>query len=241
MANSMLEADFLEPYNSWKTKPSPDANAKMLDTLHPVIEGAIRTHTGSTNPLIYSQARRLTLEGLRSYDPSRGRLQTHLYNHLQGLKRINRQQTTIIQVPERIAMERNALEQAEQELRNTLGREPTDDEISDQTGLSAKRLARVRSYNPGMAEGSLEDGTVFGGSATMGARSRGDIWQDVVYDELDPYHKKVMELTLGLNGRRPVSNNEIARILRRSPGAISQAKLRIQEMLNQDELLEGII
>jgi hypothetical protein len=233
MAQSLIEPDFAEPYAAWKAQPGPAANAAILKTLHPTIEGAIRTHVGAPNPLLYSRARRMALEGLRGYDPSRGRLQTHLYNHLLGLKRVNRQQTQILGVPERVALDHYHLGAAERELAHELGREPTDGELSDRTGFSAARLTRVRSYRPGVAEGTLEEaGQPFGGAA---APSGQDMWFRLVYDDLpDAYHRKVMELGLGLNGHRVHQNQEIARRLGRSPGAISQAKARIQAMLDQE-------
>lgn len=230
----MLEDDLRPHYETWKAAPGPDTNAKMLDTLHPVMEGAIRTHVGEPNPLLMSRARRMTLDGLRGYDPAKGKLKTHLYNHLLGLKRANRQQTTILQVPERVALDRARLDQLTAELTNELGREPTDDEIANRTGFTTKRMTRIRSYAPGMAEGTAE-GLLEGNlpASTMPGAAP-SLWIDIVYDGLDPYHKKVMEYSLGLHGRRPLQNQEIAAKLRRSPGAISQATARIQALLDEE-------
>ena len=144
---------FAEPYNAWKATPGPDANAAILKTLDPVIQGAIKTHIGEPNPLLVSRARMMTLEGLRGYDPARGRLQTHLYNHLQGLKRVNRQQTTVLKVPERVALDKYHLDQYTREMSDELGREPTDRELMDRTGFSARRISHIRKYRPAVAEG----------------------------------------------------------------------------------------
>lgn len=231
--NDMLEDDLRSPYQAWKAMPTPDTNAAMLTALKPTIEGAIRTHVGEPNPLLTSRARVMTLQGLRSYDPKRGRLQTHLYNHLLGLKRANRQQTQILKVPERVVFDRSQLTAAEDELRNVLGREPTDEEVANNTGFSAKRMARVRSYRPGFAEGHLEsfgDGQVFG-DVRSPVVAQHSAWREIVYDELDAYHKKIMELAFRA---RPLANHEIARRMNRSPGAISQAKARIQAMLDEE-------
>lgn len=235
----MLEDAFREPYTAWKTAPGPLTNAPMLKALQPTIEGAIRTHVGEPNPLLTSRARLMALEGLGSYDPKRGRLQTHLYNHLQGLKRVNRQQTTILRVPERISLDRYHLENATQELAHTLGRDPTDDELADHTGFSPRRIAKVRSYNPAVAEGTIDEATQGNGpvGGVQDVASARPLHLDIVYDELDAYHKAIMEYSLGLNGRRALSNQEIARKMKRSPGAISQAKARIQKMLDDAEEL----
>ena len=239
-SSDMLEDDFREPYAAWKAAPGPATNGPMLKALHPIIEGAIRTHVGEPNPLLVSRARLMALEGLKAYDPRRGRLQTHLYNHLQGLKRVNRRQTTILKVPERIALDRYNLENATNELAHRLGRDPTDDELADHMGFSVKRIAKVRSYSPAVAEGTIDEATMGGGP--IGGISgpipqQRPVHMDIVYDELDAYHKAIMEHAFGLNGRKALSNREIAKKMRRSPGAISQAKGRIQKMLDEAEEL----
>lgn len=237
---SLLEPDMRKPYDTWKSTPGPASNAAMLKHLEPTIQGAIRTHVGEPNPLLVSRARRMALEGLNSYDPMRGRLQTHLYNHLQGLKRVNRQQTQILKVPERIQLDHYQLGKMEEELTNELGREPTDGELTDRTGFSMKRLAALRRYSPAVAEGAMSDpetGAAFEGEAydPRGEHDRAVL--QAVYDELDPHHQKVMELALGLNGRRALPNDMIAAKMNRSPGAISQAKKRIQDII--DEMTEN--
>lgn len=237
----MLEPEFRPTYDAWKSTPGPQTNSAFLKQLKPVMEGAIRTHVGDPNPLLFSRARMMTLEGLQSYDPARGRLKTHLYNHLQGLKRANRQQTQILKVPERIQLEHYQLGQIESELTNELGREPTDGEIADRTGFSPKRLATLRRYSPAVAEGAMVDpetGAEYSGETHDPQGDENRTRLQLVYDDLDPYHQKIMELAMGLNGRRALPNDMIAAKMKRSPGAISQAKLRIQAAIDDlDELM----
>lgn len=239
LSEDMLEDNFREPYTAWKTKPGPATNSGMLKALQPTIEGAIRVHVGEPNPLLVSKARVMALQGLPTYDPKRGRLQNHMYNHLLGLKRANRQQTTILKVPERVQLDKYNLENANKELTAQLGREPTDDQLADYTGFSPSRMAKVRSYKSGLSEGYMsnleEQGAGFsGGGSVMPGQPKKSYWTEIVYDDLDDYHKKIMELAYGLNGRKPKQNQEIAAKLGRSPGAISQAKARIQKMLDEE-------
>lgn len=238
-SKDMLEDDLREPYTNWKAAPNPVTNTAMLKALHPTIEGAIRTHVGEPNPLLVSRGRVLAMQGLNGYDPKRGRLQSYMYNHLLGLKRANRQQTQVIKVPERVVMDKYHLEGATKELRAVLGREPTDDQIADHTGFSHGRIAKVRGYNSGISEGYMDDaseGQVFGGVKSLG-RPEKSYWADIVYDGLDDYHKRIMEMSFGLNGKKALPNQVIARKMSRSPGAISQAKLRIQKMLDEEHEL----
>ena len=235
MNDDYLEDEYREPYTTWKADQSPESTAAMLGKLEPVIQRGIRTHVGEPTPILMSRGRQLALEGLRGYDPSRARLQTHLFNQLQGLKRIARQQSQVISVPERVIFDQARLHEMEQELRDKHGRDPTDSELANRTGFSLKRIAHVRQYRPGMSEGSMsaiDPGLSPGLAANQSAR---DAWVQIVYDELPSLDQKIMELSLGLHGRKPLSNLEIAKKLGRSPGAISQRKAKIQELLDQEQ------
>lgn len=236
-----LEDDFKEPYTAWKTSPSPAANAAMLQTLQPVIDKGIRAHVGEPNPLLVSRARQLTLTGLRSYDPTRSRLQTHLFNQYQGLKRIARQQSQVIKAPERVIFDQQALRQHEQELTDELGRTPSDAELANHSGFSLKRIAKVRQYQPGVSTGMMETlAPGFTGGMQPDTRAQ-QSWVELVYDDLAPLDQRILEHTLGLHGRRPLSNQELARKLNRSPGAISQRKARIQQLLDKEQTLSPFL
>lgn len=240
--SSYLEPEYAEPFNAWKLDPTPEANASMLKTVQPILDKGIQIHVGESNPLLQSQSRQLALQGLRTYQPGRSRLQTHLINQLQGLKRINREQTTPIHVPERILFDRQQLQGYTQELTDELGREPTDEELTGRTGFAPKRLARVRSYNPAVAEGTLDNIDPSLAGMAHGLRRTGqDAWTQIVYDDLAPLDKQILEHTIGMNGRTPLSNMELAKRLGRSPGAISQRKQRIQQLLDQERELSPFL
>lgn len=233
--NDYLEEEFKVPYAAWKAAPTPESNRAMLKTLEPLIQKGVTTFTGQTNPLLTSQARRLTLEGLRSYDPTRSRLQTHLYNQYKGLRRISRQQSQVISVPERVLFDQQRLRGYEQELTDQLGRAPSDRELADHSGFSMKRISHVRRYQAGIPEGSLESAAQGLTPQVRPSNQPQETWLQMVYDDLQPMDQKIMELSLGLHGRTALSNQEIARKLGRSPGAISQRKARIQQLLDQEQ------
>lgn len=237
MTKSFLEPDFIEPYNTWKANPTPDANASMLKTLQPTIDKAISAHVGQSSPLMTSRARRMALDAVRTYDPTKGtRLGTHLFNQLQGLKRVNRQQSTILSVPERVSLDRYHLEEANKSLTAELGRDPTDAELADHTGFSLKRMTHVRSYNPAVSQGRMEaagEGS-FTGGVTPAKDSSQDMWLKLVYEDLDPFDQKVMEHSLGMHGNPVLANHKVASKLNRSPGFISQRKKYIQGKLDEE-------
>lgn len=239
--DSMLEPDFDEPYKAWKADPSPATRSKFLAAMEPDIDKAIQANVGRVDPLTRARGRRVALQALNTYDPSRGRLRTHLYNHMRTLKRYAGQQGMGVKVPERVMLDRRTLDLARQELQDDLGREPTDSELSEKVGYSSDRLAHIRKYAPALTEGYFaslgETGESGGGlnPAVQGPESKA--WLQFVYEDLSPMDRLIMEYTVGMNGKPRLANQEIAKRLQRSPGLISQRKLMIQQLLNQEEQL----
>jgi hypothetical protein len=231
-----LEPHYREAYDQWKTRQDPPSTAKLLRAVRPEIQRGISIHVGRANPLLTSRARRLAVQAIQTYDPKRGaKLGTHIVNQLQGLKRITRQQTQILRMPERVSLEQNRVRLAEQELLDDLGRDPTLSELADYTGLSIKRLKHIQRFVPAVAEGTFrrqfEEGE--GSLPAVAVPGQEDPWIELVYHDLSPVNQKVLEWSTGFHGVPELSNEEIARRLHITPGAVSQRKNRIQALLNE--------
>lgn len=239
MTNSnSLEPEYADAYNAWKSEDTEDTRAGFLKTVAPLIEKNVYGIAKNKNPLLLSQGRQLALQALRSYDPGKAKFTTHLYNQMQGLRRIKQKQEQVLSMPQRVALENYNLQQAENELSHELGRDPTDSEIADRYGLSPKRIAYIRQYHQGASEGQMEAGNAM---SVQDPLNQQDMVLQIVYSDLDPYHQKIMEYTLGMNGRKPLSNQELASKMKRSPGAISQAKKRIQDILASMEDIRHLL
>lgn len=237
--DSMLEPDYQPAWDSWQKDQSPAGNAAFLKAIDPIVAKGVKYYAGD-DPLASSQGKLLALEAAKKYDPTKARLQSHILSHMQGLKRIDRDLHAVINVPERILHDSTKLREYNQELTDELGREPTDDELADRYGISKARLAKIRAFQPGLTTGQAEminpeEGGI--ASRLPGDTSNEDLWLDIVYQDLGTLDKKIMEYTLGLNGQPKLSNQEIAAKLGRSPGAITQRKVRIQQLLDQEQEL----
>lgn len=229
-----LEPEYADAFKSWKASPNPQTSDQLLKVVQPAISRGIQAHAaGSDGPLIRSRAKLLALQSLNTYDPERSGIGTHLYNNLQGLRRINRQQTQPVHLPERMSLEQGALYDAETELTDKLGRAPSDGELADHTGLSRKRIAKIRSGGAVVSEGmfSGEGGPIL----PTGVQSRHDLMFDLIYHDLDGINQAIVDHTIGRNGRQVLSNQELAAKLRITPGAVSQRKAAIQKKLDEME------
>ena len=238
-SKSMLEPDFEPDFTAWKATPNPHQATLLLGRLQPTIDKAISAHVGNSDPIIRSRAKQLTLQAVKTYDPMKAKLSTHLFNQLQGLKRIYRKQNQIISVPERISLGQGQLLTADAELQERLGRDPTSNEIADYTGLSLRRIKQIRTApSNAMPEGyydglDTEEGGGGFSPAVVGPPT--GAYLELVHGDLDIANRFIMEATLGLHGRERLSNQQIAAKLGLTPGAVSQRKAMIQRMVDEQQ------
>jgi DNA-directed RNA polymerase specialized sigma subunit len=167
-------------------------------------------------------------------------VRTHLLSQLQSLRRLSAQQQNIISIPEQVGLDYTRFNESENELRDRLGRDPTDDETADATGLSTRRIQKIRAFNQPVSEGmttrEVMDEESYGGdvASTIPNNTRAaNAWFNFVYEDLSPVDKLIADMTLGRNGRRQTSTQEIARRLNITPGAVSQRAAKIQAMLDK--------
>lgn len=232
---------FADSHQSWLKNPTPEANTQIIKEVQPIIDTALSSYAGGTaSPAIKTRAKLMALKAMQNFDPARGNIRTHLLSQLQSLRRLSAQEQNIISIPEQVGLDYQKLTETENELRDRFSREPSDLEIADATGLSTRRIKKIRMFHKPVAEGSTvietaDDYADSGGVASKipGQTSEQDAWADFVYGDLDPINKVIMDMSLGRNGRRKSPVQDIARKLNITPGAVSQRAAKIQAMLDK--------
>jgi DNA-directed RNA polymerase specialized sigma subunit len=233
-----LEPEYESAFTAWKQKATPQTRSELLRQVDPVIQTGIKSYGGPSrgSPNLRSQARRLALTSFDSYDPAKGSLKTHLLSNLRRLQRTGAQEAQVISLPERVALDKKHLDETENELRYKLGRDPSDMELADYTGLSLKRVGYVRQAKPvasaSQIEAASEDASM-PASEIPGIDQMAGAWENFVYYDLDPMDQAIFDMTLGRHGRNKMSTTEIARRLGLTPGAISQRAAKIQQKLDE--------
>lgn len=233
--------DFDTAYTTWRTSRTPETNTALLKNLQPIIDTAVSSYAGANaSSVLKNRARLLALQAMDKYDPQKGNVKTHLLTHLQRLRRLNAQSQNIIQVPEQVGLDFQKIQRIENDIRAELSRDPTDEEIADRTGLSVRRLRKIRQFNQPVAEGTaaasadLESGPNTDIASVRPDRAGAhDAWLNFVYDDLGPVDKIIMDSLLGRNGRRRTATQDLARRLNISPGAVSQRAAKIQAMIDK--------
>jgi DNA-directed RNA polymerase specialized sigma subunit len=225
-------ADFDTVYPQWQQTATPEMNTKILGTVQPIIDTALNSYVGANaSPVIKTRAKLMALSALQSYDPQKGNVKTHLLSQMHRLRRLAAKEQNIISLPEQVGLDFQRLAQIENELRDDLSRDPTDDEIADASGLSTRRIKKIRSFHQPVAAGMAANTDV--ASTLPNYTKSTDAWLDFVYGDLTPTDKLIMDLTLGRNGRRQTTTQDIARRLNISPGAVSQRAAKIQNMIDR--------
>lgn len=235
-----LEPEFEEVYLEWKKNPSPENNTRLLKAINPILNTAVTSYAGQSSPVVRSQAKILALNALETYDPYKAKLRTHLLTQLQRLRRNVGQMQQIVQVPERLVLDSMAVSKAVEEFQDRYGRDPSDAELADLTGLSKKRLAKIRQLKPVVAEGQTYSFDTEGELQELTVpKATPQAWVDFVYQTLDPKDQLIMEHTLGLNGKKILSKSAIARKLGVSPSAITYRLRYIQSQLDANNRLSA--
>lgn len=238
-----LEPELSPAYQAWKTTPTLQTRAALVKEVSPVIDQAMTSYGmgSATSPVLRSRAKIMASQAFDTYDPAKGSLKTHLLSQLRGLQRHAAQSQNIIGIPERVAIQRQQLSETENVLRDELGRDPSDLEIADRTGLSRKRLAYIRGYQPPTAEGSVmqEDDAGNVGMPSAQAVQPEVAYLDYVYYDLAPVDQVILDYSLGLHGAPKLTPKEVAQRLGVTVSAISQRAAKIQRMLDEQHDLIG--
>ena len=216
----------------WQKDKSPQNTKKVLQLLKPTIQSALHTYTPGQEDAFRLKATSMAIQSLSGYNPQKAASpNTYVFTNLQRLNRIRRERETPIHIPESKVYALQIIQRKQKELEEKLGRQPTDEQLSDYSGLSRKKIQQVRAGSLYTSQSATADPQT--GSDLLGTKDTSDKdYFDYVYDSVSPLDKKIMEWTAGYN-KKPLSNNQIAAKLHLSAGAVSQRKARIQELLGQ--------
>ena len=179
----------------------------------------------------------MTLEALKRYDPTRAAPQTFISQQLQGLQRWDASRVNGLRVPSRVSGQSLILDRVAEELRDSLGREPSTAEIANKARITSSAVENIRKFSRPTAGSSSvstgdDDEPVI--AEDQAIRPQDDkAWLELVYDDLTDRDRVIMEHTVGLFGRKKLNTKELAKKLNVSPGAISQRRKKVQEYIDR--------
>ena len=212
-------------YNKWVVSMTPEDMAGLVDAFMPTVNAEIMQYSGPKE-LLRARGRFLVTQAVKSFNPMGGtRLNSWVVTNLKQLSRYGKR---LRPVRASEAMLRNAAElsSVEKRLEDDLGRKPTDEELTDETGWSAKTIAEIRkSAVASVSGGSFgEDDEGDGSAAEPGLvrPSRVPYAAEAVYMGLDDKDKAIFDGKTGMHGKKQVSGSSLADMLNITPAAVSQ-------------------
>lgn len=164
------------------------------------------------------------IKAVERFDPSKGgKLSTYgAWWIKQTIKRALANQTKTIRLPVHLVDKLATLRRVSALLADSLGREPSDDEICEETGISPKKLAFLRRV--AMKPASLDAPVVDDGDSSLAeligdeqaedpseALSSKNMREELerLMQELDERELGIIEARFGLNGKTPMTLDEV--------------------------------
>jgi DNA-directed RNA polymerase specialized sigma subunit len=223
------KAKELDMLHTWRANgQQPEHLQPLIQAYNPVVNQKIKQWKA---PSVPESAFRAELHGhlikaFETYDPNRGaQLSTHVENRLRKAMRYNANYQNVARIPEGQIRKIAPIRLAQQELKDSLGRDPTHDEIADHLGMAPKQVARVmgslRADIPDSAFESQPDDTM----KQMG-RDREVL--SLLPTTLSHEERTVFHHIFGTEGHQKIdSTNDLAKKLGKSPSQISRIKTSI--------------
>ena len=222
-------------YAEWLKNKSPENLSNVVSAFSPTINSEIMRYSAPKN-LLRSRAKILAIKAIKSFDPMSGaRLNSWIVTNLQPLSRYSIKQRDV-KTPEVAARQAAEVDRVSSELRDELGRDPTDDEIADEIGISPKRVAKVRE----MAIASVTTGTYeenedgeggVGGAPAVQTPSQIPYAQEAVYQSLGDMDRFIFDSLTGMHGSKVLQARQVADRTGLSPAAISQRAAAIARQI----------
>ena len=237
-----LQPPTADLFGDYQKKPSPQGLRGVVTDLQPTIDKALRAYAPNATPVVQGRARILAAQAVRSFRPGTGAdLHTHVYRQLQRLQREGPKISDPMPMPERTRRDSGKIMSMISQATDDIGREPTDEELSELTGLPRRRVTKIRQglrrrmpesqYTEGF--GNDDDDGDNAPEAVTQEQTGYDDWVDATYHDLNETDKVILQYRTGYRGAPKLSNTDIAQRLKISPAAVSQRVTRIQAKLDE--------
>lgn len=211
-----------ESYREYRKNPTKQNLNQCINSLSSTIRYSLASNNALGDPLLESKAKLLTAKAIKSFDTGyKVSLPTYVSSQLKKMTRIARDRKNPIKLPERFIVEYQTLVNAENELRDELGREPDLTELADKTAMPISKITKLRQkalkqpsetqmFNIGDTTGDNDESTASVDETEASAPDFLTEAQAYVYNDLDHTQKKVFEHLTGYGGSKLMDPKEIS-------------------------------
>ena len=185
-------------YEQWLANENPQTTGAFLKEADKLIDSSLKSYAPGFETRLKTQARLMALNIAKKYNPEnegKMKLSSYLMQNLQSLRRLYKRRSHPIYYPEQRILDKSKLNNLEKDFESKNGREPTLTELADISGLSHRRIEKLRTTGKELPESAAVNET--GDSTVSFEQDKQKMWVDYVYFDLDPIDKKIFEWSTG--------------------------------------------
>lgn len=223
----------VEMWQAWKdSNEHPDMLRPLQKSMKNVIASKVNMYSnleGIPRPLIENEANNHFIAALRTYDPEKAALKTHVTNMLKRVDRYVKTYQNAGRIQERRSQSWGDYQKAKSMLREELGRDPNSMELAERLSLELNRPITPKEAERFMKEDRrdlIESGIQGDTFVTLPTSSR--LLLKVLPEELTSEENAVFERLFGINGQRQMKAGEIATELMMHPSKVSRLRNSIE-------------
>lgn len=248
--NDNQKLTYEEAYRNYRQNPNVSNLNKVIHSLGDTINYSLASNNASGDPLLEAKAKLITAKAVKEFDPGyKVSLPTYVSSQLRKMTRLARDLRNPIKIPERYIYESQNLQQAEKNFIEEHGRDPDLTELSDEAGMSIKKILDIRkkslkqvSEQQGFTNVNNEDDAASSIDETAAAGP--DFLEEAqtyVYYGLDHRQKKVFEHLTGFGGAKVLSPAQISQKYKVSLPTISRMAKRFAKEIGENyDALESV-
>jgi len=203
----------------------------LLDQLEGATMTAVRTYQTAPLPfpILQSEGKRLTTEAIKDWDPSRGMsLSSYVITTVkQRLSRYVSDHQNFARIPENKVRMIGPLREAETDLSNRFGREPTIVELSDHMAVPISHITRLRKMQ---RADILESSSDFSGVEQF-AHDASYERVMLAYYSFNPEQQQIFDYSMGTHGKPKLSPGDIATRMGLTNVRVSQLKKQVADLI----------
>jgi len=218
-------------WERWKQSRSDADLSALYQQFNPVIQKEVNKWAGTlARPVLEAEAKKYALTAFERYSPTAGAaLGSYVTDWVKKISRLSYAHQNLARLPENKMLQFHTYNVANAHLSDTLGRQPTSDELADELAWSTKRLEQFQKdirHQELLETGGArdEDGGGGGVSGLPFQHEESDNMVHFIHHDLPPVQKQIFEHLTGFAGAHELSNQDIMTRLNLTQGQYSYQK-----------------
>lgn len=226
MTQSTRQQEDLDLWQKWKSTGRSQYLSELMQRLQPLLFREVRKWGMTVPPAVMeSKGRRLMVDALENYDPSRGAaIATHVTTRLKKLSRSAYPMQNVARLPENKQLQFNSFQVAQGAVMDRTGREATVSELADELGWSSQK---VRSFQQSFGRRELVESEGLWGEADEDQMPVVDFF----FHGLAPDDQALFSDVTGYEGKTPLKNERLRSKYNFTQGQLSYRKRKLTNKL----------